>query len=211
MPSRALILAAHGSSDPGYTAVFDWVADRIVGNRPDLDVRVGYLEHNSPRLADLPTAGAVVVPMLLGRGFHLDTDIPAAAPDAIIARSIGPDPRIAQIVTDRLTDAGWQEGTPVVLAAAGSKDPRGIADVRIAAEQLGAVLRVEVTPAFVGAGEPALADLSPRSVATYLLAPSQFADMVARCGAEVVSAPIGADPRLAEVAMSRYDDAVPLF
>jgi sirohydrochlorin ferrochelatase len=206
---RTLVLAAHGSTHPDYAGVFSWIADRIVGSRPDMDVVVGYLEHNSPRLADLPTDGAVVVPMLLGRGFHLGTDLPAMAPNAIIAEPVGPDPRIALIVADRLTEAGWQEGCPVVLAAAGSKDPRGVADVRVAAEQLGAVLRVEVTPAFVGAGEPGLDDLRPQNVATYLLAPSQFADTIARCGADVVSAPIGADPRLAEVAMSRYDDATP--
>src|SRR5690242_12477651 len=140
---RTLVLAAHGSSHPAYPAVFEWIADRIVGSRPDLDVVVGYLDHNSPRLADLATDGAVVVPLLLARGYHLDTDIPAAAPGATMAEPIGPDPQLAQIVADRLTEAGWQEGTPVTLAAAGSSDPRGVADVRIAAEQLGAVLRVD--------------------------------------------------------------------
>jgi sirohydrochlorin ferrochelatase len=208
---RALVLAAHGSADPGYPAVFDWLVARIIGSRPDMDVFVGYLDHNAPRLAELPTAGAVVVPMLLARGHHLDTDIPAAAPDAIVADPVGPDPRIADILADRLTQAEWREGTPVVLAAAGSKDPRGVADARIAAEQLGAVLRVEVTPAFAGAGTPALSDLKPVAVASYLLAPGHFADVVAACDAPVVSAPIGADPRLADLVLARYDLAVPLI
>lgn len=208
---RTLVLAAHGSSHPGYPAVFEWIADRIVGSRPDLDVAVGYLDHNSPRLAGLPTAGAVVVPMLLARGFHLETDIPNAAPGATIAEPIGPDPQLAQIIADRLTVAGWQEGTPVTLAAAGSSDPRGIADVRVAAEQLGAVLRVEVMPAFAGTGEPGLADVEAKAVASYLLAPGQFADAVANCGAPVISAPIGADPRVADLVMRRYDTALPLF
>ncbi len=176
-----------------------------------MDVLVGYLDHNEPRLADLATDGAVVVPMLLARGYHLAIDLPAAAPGAIVADPIGPDPRIAQILADRLTVAGWQEGSPVVLAGAGSSDPRGIADVRMAAEQLGAVLRVEVTPAFVGAGEPALSAVEPLAVASYLLAPGHFADLVADCGAPVISAPIGADPRLAELVMRRYDDALPLL
>lgn len=208
---RALVLAAHGSAHPGYTAVFDWVVARIIGNRPDMDVAVGYLDHNTPRLADLPTEGAVVVPMLLARGYHLDVDIPAAAPGATVADPIGPDPVIAQILADRMTDAGWPEAAPVVLAAAGSSDPRGVADVRVAAEQLGAVLRVEVTPAFAGTGEPALADLEPAAVASYLLAPGHFADVIAGCGAAVVSAPIGADPRLADLVLARYDDALPMF
>jgi sirohydrochlorin ferrochelatase len=211
VPSRALILAAHGSRHPDYTAVFDWIADRVVGSRPDMDVEVGYLDHNSPRLADLPTEGAVVVPMLLARGHHLDVDIPAAAPGAIVAVPIGPDPLIAHVVADRVTAAGWPEGTPLVLAAAGSSDPRGIADVRVAADQLGAVLRVEVTPAFAGTGEPAVTDIEAAVVATYLLAPGHFADLIAGCGAPVVSAPIGADPRVADVVLARYDAALRLL
>jgi sirohydrochlorin ferrochelatase len=206
---RTLVLAAHGSADPGYTAVFDWFVDRIVGTRPDLDVQVGYLDHCEPRLAELPTDGAVVVPMLLSTGHHLTTDIPAAAPKAIVAAPIGPDPRLMAVVADRLRDAGWSAGTPVVLAAAGSRDERGINDVRGAATQLAELIDVEVTAGFAGAGEPALAALRPAAVATYLLAPGRFADLIAACGAPTVSGPIGADPRVADVAMSRYDAALP--
>lgn len=208
---RTLVLAAHGSADPGYTAVFDWLADRIVGNRPDLDVLVGYLDHNSPRLAELPTDGSVVVPMLLATGYHLTTDIPAAAARATITAAIGPDPRLTAVVADRLGEAGWSAGTPVVLAAAGSTDERGLDDVRTAATQLAEALGVEVTAAFVGAGEPALSDLMPAAVATYLLAPGHFTDVIAGCGAPVISAPIGADPRVADIAMSRYDAATSGF
>jgi sirohydrochlorin ferrochelatase len=206
---RTLVLAAHGSAHPGYTAIFEWIADRIVGSRPDLDVRVGYLDHNSPRLAELPTSGAIVVPMLLSRGYHQDSDIPAAAPEAIVTKPLGPDPLIAQVLANRLIAAGWQQGTPVTLAAAGSTDPRGIVDARTAAEQLGAILRVEVTPAFAGVGEPSLRDVEPAAVATYLIAPGHFADVIAACGAPVVSAPIGADPRVADLALQRYDVAAP--
>jgi sirohydrochlorin ferrochelatase len=99
----------------------------------------------------------------------------------------------------------------LVLAAAGSSDPRGIADVRVAADQLGAVLRVEVTPAFAGTGEPAVTDIEAAVVATYLLAPGHFADLIAGCGAPVVSAPIGADPRVADVVLARYDAALRLL
>jgi sirohydrochlorin ferrochelatase len=195
---RTLVLAAHGSADPGYPAVFQWIADRIVGNRPDLDVRVGYLDHCEPRLADLPTDGAVVVPMLLGSSYHLTVDVPAAAPTATIAEPIGPDPRLMEVVADRLVAAGWTAGTPVTLAAVGAES------LTEAAAQLAARLDVVVTPALVGSGP-----LDGDAVATYLLAPGHFAELVAGCGAPVVSAPIGADPRVAEVAMSRYDAALP--
>jgi sirohydrochlorin ferrochelatase len=200
--SRALVLAAHGSSGPGYAAVFDWVANRIVGNRPDLDVLVGYLDHCEPRLADLPTDGAIVVPMLLGSTFHLGVDIPTAAPNALVAEPIGPDPRLAAVVAHRLVEAGWTAGVPVTLAAAGDA---GLSD---AAAQLGEIIGVEVSPTLIGDGQSLLRDGC--AVATYLLARGHLADVVAACGAPIISAPIGADPRLADVAMSRYDKARPL-
>ncbi|HVT64605.1 MAG TPA: CbiX/SirB N-terminal domain-containing protein [Mycobacteriales bacterium] len=202
MTSRALVLAAHGSKDPGYTAVFQWIADRIVGTWPDQDVLVGYLDHCEPRLADLPTAGAVVVPMLLGSSFHLTVDIPAAAPDAVIAEPIGPDPRLMAAVADRLAEAGWTAGTPVTLAAVGG------ASLADAAAQLAELLDVVVTPVLAEADQPLPTD---GAVASYLLAPGHFADVLASCGAAIVSAPIGADPRVAEVAMSRYDAAAAIF
>jgi sirohydrochlorin ferrochelatase len=194
-----LILAAHGSAGPGYVEVFDWIAARILGSRPDMDVYVGYLDHCTPRLHDLPTTGAVVVPMLLGSGYHLDVDIPAAAPDAILAAPIGPDPQLTAIVADRLVEAGWTTGMPVTLAAVNDSS------LSAAAEQLTGRLGVEVTPALAGS------ELPGPAVATYLLAPGHFADVIAGCGAPVISAPIGADPRVADVAMSRYDAALTPF
>ncbi|HVT22166.1 MAG TPA: CbiX/SirB N-terminal domain-containing protein [Mycobacteriales bacterium] len=194
---RALVLAAHGSAHPDYPAVFGWIADRVVGNRPDLDVRVGYLDHCEPRLAALPTDGAVVVPMLLGSSYHLTVDVPSAAPNAILAEPIGPDARLMAVVADRLVAAGWTTGTPVTLAAVGAES------LTEAAAQLADRLDTIVTPALAGS-DPLHGD----AVASYLLAPGHFADLIARCGAPVVSAPIGADPRVADVVMSRYDSAL---
>lgn len=199
---RPLVLAAHGSSHRGYTAVFDWIAARIVGNRPDLDVLVGYLDHCEPRLADLPTAGAVVVPMLLGSSFHLTVDVPSAAPDAIVAEPIGPDLRLMAVVADRLAEAGWTAGTSVTLAAVGRES------LSEAARHLAELLDVVVTPAVVETDQPLPTD---GAIASYLLAPGHFADLIAGCGAPVISAPIGADPRVADVAMTRYDAALPLL
>jgi sirohydrochlorin ferrochelatase len=196
---RGLVLAAHGSAHPDYTAVFDRIADRIVGNRPDLDVVVGYLDHCEPRLADLPTDGAVVVPMLLGSSFHLTVDLPAAAPNAVLAEPIGPDPRLMAVVADRLTEAGWRPGIAVTLAAVGS------VSLPQSAAQLSALLGVVVTPVLIESDQPAL---QAQAVAPYVLAPGHFADVIARCGAPVISAPIGADPRVADIAMQRYDSAL---
>ncbi len=176
--------------------------------RPGLEIQVGYLDHGSPLLTDCATSGAVVVPLLLTTGFHVKHDIAAAAPEATVARPIGPDPRLMAIVADRLRAAGWDGGSPVTLAATGSADPQSLVDARVAALQLAEVIGTEVTVGFVSAGEPRLTDLEPTAVASYLLAPGHFADEIARSPAGVVSLPIGADPRVAEVILDRYDAAL---
>jgi sirohydrochlorin ferrochelatase len=149
--------------------------------------------------------------MLLGAGYHLDIDLPAVAPDAIIAASLGPDRRLAAVVAHRLVEAGWIPGTPVTLAAAGSSHAAGLADVETAAGQLAELLGVVVRAAYVGTGSPSLAEVRSPAIATYLLAPGHFADQIGGCDASAISAPIGADPRVAEVVMSRYDAALPPF
>jgi sirohydrochlorin ferrochelatase len=202
-----LILAAHGSTDRRYSAVFDCLLSLVGSLRPDLDVSVGYLEHGPPDLRTLDTAGAVIVPLLLASGFHVRSDLPAQAPEAILTPLLAPDDRLTTLLATRLREAGWERQEPVVLAAAGSKDPRAIEEVRGAAADLGRALGVSVEAAFVSAGEPRLSDRAPAAVATYLLAPGQFADLLTACGASIVAAPIGAHPALAEIIVERYDAA----
>jgi hypothetical protein len=45
------------------------------------------------------------------------------------------------------------------------------------------------------------------AVAPYLLAPGRFADTVAAAPADLVSAPLGAHPGLADLVLRRYDEA----
>lgn len=176
--------------------------------RPGCDVRIGYLDHGPPLLADLDSTEAVVVPLLLGTGFHVSTDIPAVAPRARVAAAIGPDPLLAEVLLDRLREAGWDGRSTVILAAAGSADPRAIADANLAAEQLAELAQVEVTAAFTGSGSPRLRDMHATTVASYVLGPGHFANLIAGSGARLVSAPIGADPRVAELVVSRYEAAL---
>lgn len=205
-PGR-LIVAAHGSRDPGFAAVVEAIADQVAKTRPELSVQYAYLDHGSPRLSELSTAGAVIVPLLLSNGFHVTADIPETAPEAIVTHAVGPDWRLTAVVVDRLRAAGWQHEEPVVLAAAGSSEADALDDVRVAAQQLGELLAVEVTAAFVTGGEPRLDQSEAAAVATYVLAPGFFADRIAEHGAAITSAPIGADSRVAEVVISRYEEA----
>lgn len=202
--SAPLLIVAHGSRDPRFAEVVSTVADLVRRLDGSLDVRVGYLEHGPPAVPDVASPGAVAVPLLLSAGYHVRVDLPGQAPDVVVTDAVGPDPRLAVALAERLREAGWDGVGPVTLAAAGSADPRSLADVRVAAEQLAAQVGVAVEPAYISSGEPRLADVRPRVVASYLLAPGVFHDAVAACGAEIVSGPIGSHPALAEIVLDRY-------
>ena len=203
-----LVLAAHGSRDPRFAAVVGAIATQVRERRAGLDVRIGYLDHGPPYLTDVETSGGVVVPLLLTRGYHALVDIPRQTPGAQVAAAVGPHPGLVAALADRLREAGYDGTTPVVLAAAGSSDDEALTDVRTTACMLGDRLGVEVSPAFVSAGEPRLADVAAEVVASYLLSPGAFADEVDRCGARLVSRPIGPHPAVAQVVLDRYDAAL---
>jgi sirohydrochlorin ferrochelatase len=210
--SRApLVLAAHGSADSRFAETMKSLASQITAMRPTLEVRIGYLDHGPTALADVCDEDCVVVPALLTNGYHVHIDIPANARGAVIARSLGPDRRLATVMARRLGAAGWHGQQPVVLAAAGSVDDQALGDARAAAADLGRELGAPVTAAFIGSGEPRLRDLSPAAVVPYLIAPGTFFDLVTRCEASIVAAPLGADPLIAQIVLDRYDHAlVPL-
>ena len=209
MTGSPLVLIAHGSSDRRFDDVVQAVAARVRELRPQLEVRVGYLEHGPPSVPDVASDG-VLVPLLLASGFHVLRDLPSQAPGSMVSPAVGPDDRLAIALRDRLHEAGYDGTAPVVLAAAGSSDERALDDVRTAASQLADVLDVDVTAAFVSAGSPSLAEALAATpgaaVASYLVAPGAFHDAVAATGASIVSAPMGDHPAVAEVVLSRYDE-----
>lgn len=104
-----------------------------------------------------------------------------------------------------------------MLAAAGSSDPAGADDVRQQAALLAERLGAPVTAAFASAALPAVpaavADLRERTgkqvaVASYLLAPGYFQELLHRSGAEYVTDPLGEHPALAGLVIDRYRTAV---
>lgn len=83
MTTQGLILFAHGARDASWAAPFEAVARRIRQQRPQLELRLAYLELMSPSLqeagAALCAAGCSsveVLPMFLGTGGHLRKDLP---------------------------------------------------------------------------------------------------------------------------------------
>ena len=123
----ALVAVAHGSRDPRGAAhghARCWTGSGSCA--PDLPVRLGHIELNEPLLADtlagLRPGDAVLVPLLLGRGYHVKRDIPQAAGRrtrtcaAAIAAPLGPHPLLVEALHARLVEAGWR--TPAEPAAA---------------------------------------------------------------------------------------------
>ncbi|MFC9222171.1 CbiX/SirB N-terminal domain-containing protein [Streptomyces hygroscopicus] len=110
---------AHGSRNPEALRTVTALLDRVRALRPGLPVRLGHIELNRPLLTDTLAAlrgEAVLVPLLLGRGYHIKQDIPdvaAAAPHlrVLIAAPLGPDPLLAEALHARLTEAGWSADT----------------------------------------------------------------------------------------------------
>jgi sirohydrochlorin ferrochelatase len=199
-----LVLVAHGSRDPRFAVVVESVAEQVRALQPALEVRVGYLDHGPPAVASVATAGAVAVPLLLASGYHVRVDLPAQAPQAVVAGAVGPDPRLAIALADRLRAAGWNGADAVTLAAAGSSDERSVADVHAAARQLAEHTGAAVRAAFLSAAQPRLDEVDRSVVATYLLAPGVFHDQLRSLATGVVSEPIGAHPLVAEIVLDRY-------
>ncbi|MHB9753919.1 sirohydrochlorin chelatase [Streptomyces sp. BYX5S] len=231
----ALVLVAHGSRDPRALTTVTALAERIREQRPGLTVRLGHIELNEPLLSDtlaeLPAGQAVLVPLLLSRGYHVKQDIPAAADTAAhlltrVADPLGPHPLLVEALHDRLIEAGWPEGPmddrdrrrgAVVLAAAGSRDPHAADDIRHTAALLAHRLGVPVVPGHASATAPdvatAVRSLTARgrdriAVASYFTAPGRFATESAAAAPGIAAAPLGTHPALARLVLHRYDRAL---
>ncbi|MGW4005656.1 sirohydrochlorin chelatase, partial [Streptomyces nigra] len=100
----ALVVVAHGSRDPRALETVTALLDEVRALRPGLPVHLGHIELNEPPLADTLAAlgdrEAVLVPLLLGRGYHIKRDIPeTAAASRVRARfagALGPHPLLAE-------------------------------------------------------------------------------------------------------------------
>lgn len=220
----ALIACSHGTASPQGQVAVARLVSAVAARLPEVDVREAFVDVNGPPvsqvLQELGTSPARVVPLLLSAGYHVYVDLAQAVartPTATLAGALGPDPRLAQILADRLRDVGVRDDDAVLLAAAGSSDERAAADCRQVAEHLGQLIGRPSPAAYLSAAEPRLeaAVAAARRegarvvVATYLLAPGHFADLAAGCGADAVTGPLlvpgGPPPEsLIDVVVDRY-------
>ncbi|MFI7064554.1 sirohydrochlorin chelatase [Kribbella sp. NPDC050124] len=217
-----LIAAAHGTADPRGIATVHELVREMGRQRPDIPISLGFVDVDVPALPGLVSrvmadAGeAVVVPLLLSSGYHVHVDIAAEAArypgrvDTVAA--LGPDPVLADVMADHLGDL--RRIDRVVLAAAGSSDRRALADCTETARLLSRRVNRPVEVGYIsGAGEHLTSVLARTpgrvAVATYLLAPGFFADKVHRLAAHrPVTPPLGADPRIATLSLTRYQAAL---
>lgn len=216
----ALVLVAHGTDSPAGQAEITRLRDRVAALLPAAQVVDAYVDVQRPSLDDVVDSlvrqrvPTVILPALLSTGYHVEVDIARAVERSHLVSAtppLGPHPILAEILADRLREAGVAPERPVVLGAAGSSRATGVAAVRRQAELLAEVWSGPVTAGFISAAQPSVDDAvtaadtgsGPVAIASYLLGHGVFHDRL-RNHPVVVSEPIGADPRLAELVRARY-------
>lgn len=195
LPSLGLI--SHGTSSALGQSLIEALAEAVIDDlraRGLVDeVMLGHVDVQDPGVdevidrlpADRP---AVLVPLLLSPGYHVHVDLAEALEgagdrDIRLAPTLGPDPRLARILAERLPRL--RDGDEVVLAAAGSSDERANASCeemgRLLADELGRAVSVGF---LAGGGAPlkAIVEQNRQSgcrlvIANYLLAPGFFDDL----------------------------------
>jgi sirohydrochlorin ferrochelatase len=230
MNSPIMIACSHGTSNASGAAEVNALRDGIAALRSGLDVREAYVDVQQPDLPDVVAAApagetAVVVPLLLSVGYHVKVDIARAVksrPGSLAAAPLGPDPRLAALLDQRLREAGATEDDAVILAAAGSSNPNASLSVEELAGQLRALRPNRIVAAYGASAQPSVPDAvgSLRAelaavgrpgrvvVASYLLAHGYFHDQLGKAGADLVTEPLLPSPVLAEIALERYDAAL---
>ncbi|TMR26187.1 sirohydrochlorin chelatase [Nonomuraea zeae] len=229
-----LVAVAHGSRDPRAAATVAALLDQVRLARPEVPVRVAYLDHCTPTPAQALNGlqEAVVLPLLLTEAYHSRVDLPAALNESRArdprlrvhyGATLGPHPLLRRALERRLTEAGVPAGDPdtaVVLVSAGSSDARANAVVAGLARTWRRSGWWTVAAGYASAASPtpeqAVVELrragAPRvAVAPYLLAPGYFADKVRQstlaAGADVVADVLGPAPELVDVLLERYEAA----
>ena len=225
-----LVAVTHGAPSAANREAVIRLADGVASARPALDVTISFVDGANrdvaAALAATAEPNAVIVPLVLSAGFHvraglsLGLDRPGGG--VRLADELGPDDRIVAVLRRRLGEAGLAEEDVVVLAAAGSNDPRAVRECYETARRLGRRMGRSVTVGFIAAAVPRLPDaiemireVHPDSrvvVGPYLLAPGTFFDTASAAGGDAITAPLllpdePAADELVELVLERYDRA----
>ncbi|OBB13449.1 sirohydrochlorin ferrochelatase [Mycolicibacterium setense] len=226
-----LVLTAHGSADSRSSANAHAIGGHLRRLLPDTEVRVAFCEQNAPNLTEvLPDVepGAVVVPLLLGSAYHARIDIPElianSGAEVTQADVLGDDPRLLQVVRERLTAVGvsrFDADLGVILAGVGSSHPAANARTAVLAGALADGTRWAGTQvAFATGQSPSLPEAVDRLhqrgarrlvIAPWFLAHGRITDRVYEfaCAAGIPMAdPLGAHRLVAATVLDRYEEAL---
>ena len=208
----ALLAVAHGTRSATGQAEIRRLVAEVARRRPGLDVRLGYVDVQQPRIGDLvgEVREAVVVPLLLSTGYHVRVDIAeaVAATASTVAPALGPDDVLLDSMIRHLPPAD-----AVVLAAAGSSDPGWRADIG----QLAARIPGGAHVGYAAGPHPRVAEvvagLRARgahriAIAAYLLADGLFYRTLHAAGADSVTPPLCGDPAIADLVLRRFESAL---
>ncbi|MFD0362888.1 sirohydrochlorin chelatase [Nocardia sp. GCM10030253] len=230
-----LIAVAHGSRDPRSAATMSAVVAEIAAARPELTVRLAFLDLNTPsveqivdEVAEQGYTHAVVVPLLLGSAFHARVDLPSLLASARTrhpqlqltqADVLGTDARLITAVRTRALTAGadpTDNRLGIAVAAVGSSSREANARTTTVARVLTTGTAWHTTTCFATT-EPSLTQAVSRLrargatrvlVAPWFLAPGLLTDRLCAAEPNLVHAnTIGAHPLLADVILDRYATA----
>jgi sirohydrochlorin ferrochelatase len=231
----ALIAVAHGSRDPRSAATMFAVVEALVTARPELDVRLAFLDLSTPSVEQVVDAvaaqgytAAVVVPLLLGSAFHARVDLPgilsaaqARHPHLSLTQAdvLGTDPGLVTALFERVLATGadpHDTALGIAVAAVGSSSQQANQHTQRIGRLLaaGAAWRTEVCFATTEPGLPrAISHLRGQGcarivVAPWFLAPGLLTDRLIATAPDLPhAAPIGAHHLVAEVIANRYTTA----
>lgn len=209
-----ILLVAHGTRDEQGLQVSQRLRNAVAMRFPDHETQLAFVDVRAPSpgtvLNDWEVVDITLVPVFLGAGFHVRTDIPAVLadhPHVRVTDPLGPEPEIIDALADRWRQTG-AEVDRLVLGAAGSSDPESIVQTHRAAELLSERLEHPVSAAFCTAATPRVVDAvdARTGVISHLLAPGHFHRRLLASGAAVVSAPLGVHNRLVDLLERRIRD-----
>jgi sirohydrochlorin ferrochelatase len=224
-----LIACSHGTSDEFGRAAISASLDEVRVLLPGTRVEEAFVDVQEPAIDTVlarwaPAGPVVVVPLLLSTGYHTRVDIAravAAHPNrATVAPALGPHDLLAEVLESRLAALGGPgPHEAIVLAAAGSTDPAAAVAVRSMADRLAERIQLPIEVGFAAGAGPRISEAVATArargakrvvLASYVLAPGYFANVIAASGGDAVTAPLAPDPRVAAIVAERFLAASPL-
>jgi sirohydrochlorin ferrochelatase len=227
-----LVLTAHGSRDPRSAANARAVAAAVSRLRPNLDVRLAFLDHSSPSLVEVLGSldgPAVVTPFLLANAYHSRVDIPSQIASCVAAHHVwqapvlGEDDRLVSVLRRRVMELGvsrLDEGLGVLVVAIGTSDLAVNARTgRVAPKLLAGTSWAGATTAFASQHERSLTEALGRLrrqgarrvvIAPWFLAPGLLPDRVQAFAERAgigMALPLGAHQLVAATVLDRFDQA----